>query len=34
MDPVASMQAVDNPKLAETAAKVRAMLQQVVDEVG
>ena len=34
VDPVASMQAIDNPKLAETAARVRAMLQQVIDEIG
>ena len=34
VDPVASMQAVDNPRLAATAAKVRAMLRQVVDEIG
>ena len=34
VDPVASMQAVDNPKLAETAAKVRATLRQVVQEIG
>ena len=34
VDPVASMQAVDNPKLAETAAAVRELLRQVVDEIG
>ena len=34
VDPVASMQAVENPQLAETAAKVRGMLRQVVDEIG
>jgi len=34
VDPVASMQAVDNPQLADTAAKVRWMLRQVVDEIG
>jgi uncharacterized protein (DUF302 family) len=33
VDPVASMQAIDNPKLAETAAGVRAMLRQVIDEL-
>jgi uncharacterized protein (DUF302 family) len=33
VDPVASMQAIDNPKLAETAASVRAMLRQVIDEL-
>ena len=34
VDPVASMQAIENPKLADTAAKVRQMLRQVVDEIG
>lgn len=34
VDPVASMQAVDNPGLAEIADKVRAMLRQVVDDIG
>ena len=34
VDPVASMQAVENPQLAETAKKVREMLQQVIDEIG
>ncbi|MCR4282512.1 MAG: DUF302 domain-containing protein [Bauldia sp.] len=34
VDPVASMQAIDNPKLAETASKVREMLRQVIEEVG
>jgi uncharacterized protein (DUF302 family) len=34
VDPVASMQAVDNPKLAETADKVRAMLRLAVDDIG
>lgn len=34
VDPVASMQAIDNPKLAETAAAVRESLRQVVDEIG
>jgi len=34
VDPIASMQAVNNPKLGETAAKVREMLRQVVDEMG
>ena len=33
VDPVASMQAIDNPKLAETAASVRATLQQVIEEI-
>ncbi len=34
VDPVASMQAVENPVLAETAMKVREMLRQVIDEIG
>lgn len=34
VDPVASMQAIDNPALAVVAAKVRDMLQQVVEELG
>jgi uncharacterized protein (DUF302 family) len=34
VDPVASMQAVENPALAETAKKVREMLRQVIDEIG
>jgi uncharacterized protein (DUF302 family) len=33
VDPVASMQAIDNPELAETAAKVREMLRRVVDDI-
>jgi uncharacterized protein (DUF302 family) len=33
IDPVASMQAIDNPGLAETAGKVREMLRQVVDDI-
>lgn len=33
IDPVASMQAIDNPKLLETAKQVRAMLQAVVDKL-
>lgn len=33
VDPVASMQAIDNPHLGETAAKVRKMLSDVIDEV-
>ena len=33
VDPVASMQAIDNPRLAETAAKVREMLRRVIDEI-
>ncbi|WP_431854302.1 DUF302 domain-containing protein [Azospirillum sp.] len=34
VDPVSSMQAIDNPKLADTAGKVRDMLRQVIDEIG
>ncbi|MGQ7794049.1 DUF302 domain-containing protein [Faunimonas sp. B44] len=34
VDPVASMQAVQNPGLSETANKVRAMLMKAVDAVG
>ena len=34
VDPVASMQAIDNPKLGEIATTVRAMLQKVVADVG
>ena len=34
IDPVASMQAVQNPALADIAAKVREMLRQVVEEIG
>jgi uncharacterized protein (DUF302 family) len=33
VDPIASMQAVDNPLLAPTAAEVRAKLQRVIDAV-
>ncbi|KAA0679525.1 DUF302 domain-containing protein [Roseomonas genomospecies 6] len=33
VDPVSSMQAIDNPKLASIAGQVRVMLRQVVDEV-
>lgn len=34
VDPVSSMQAIDNPALTETAEKVRDMLRHVVEEVG
>ena len=34
VDPIASMQAIDNPKLGEIATAVRAMLQKVVADVG
>lgn len=33
VDPVASMQAIDNPDLAEIAAQVRDKLRQVVDRL-
>lgn len=33
VDPVASMQAVDNPALAEIAAPVRALLQDVIEKL-
>jgi uncharacterized protein (DUF302 family) len=33
IDPVASMQAVDNPALQGPAAKVREMLQAVVNDI-
>ena len=34
VDPAASMQAIDNPRLADVAGQVRDMLRQVVDELG
>lgn len=34
VDPVASMQAVNNPDLAETAAEVRRQLQEVIESLG
>ena len=34
VDPVASMQAIENPSLTETAAQVQMMLRQVVEEIG
>ena len=34
VDPVASMQAIDNPKLAAIASQVRGMLQQVIADLG
>jgi uncharacterized protein (DUF302 family) len=34
VDPVASMQAIDNPKLADIAGEVRDMLRQVVADLG
>jgi len=33
VDPVASMQAIDNPALAEVAAEVRAKLKRMVDSL-
>jgi uncharacterized protein (DUF302 family) len=33
VDPVASMQAIDNPKLAEIATKVREMLREVIEHI-
>ena len=33
IDPVASMQAIDNPRLAEAAARVQAMLRNVVENL-
>ncbi len=34
VDPVASMQAIDNPHLAGIAGQVRDMLKQVIEEIG
>ena len=34
VDPIASMQAIDNPSLAETAKQVQQMLKAVVEELG
>ena len=34
VDPVASMQAIENPKLAGIAASVRAALQEVIADIG
>ena len=34
VDPVASMQAIDNSQLAEIARRVRGLLQQVVADIG
>ena len=33
VDPVASMQAIDNPSLAKIAEQVRAKLKKVIDNV-
>lgn len=34
VDPVASMQAIDNPQLAETAQSVQQMLKAAIQEIG
>lgn len=34
VDPVSSMQAIDNPALEKTAETVRGMLRKVVEEIG
>jgi len=34
IDPVASMQAIDNPKLGGVASTVRSLLQQVIADIG
>ncbi len=34
VDPVASMQAIENPKLAEIASSVRSALQEVIADIG
>jgi uncharacterized protein (DUF302 family) len=34
VDPIASMKAIDNPKLGEIATAVQAMLQKVIADVG
>ncbi|CAO3403932.1 DUF302 domain-containing protein [Azospirillum palustre] len=34
VDPVASMQAIDNPNLADVARQVQSMLRQVIDDLG
>jgi uncharacterized protein (DUF302 family) len=34
VDPVSSMQAIDNPRLADTAGQVRDLLRQVIDGIG
>lgn len=34
VDPIASMQAIDNPKLGEIAATVQGMLKKVVADIG
>ena len=34
VDPMASMQAIENPALADIAKKVRQMLKDVIDDIG
>lgn len=34
VDPVASMQAIDNPNLADVAGQVQGMLRQVIEDLG
>ena len=34
VDPIASMQAIDNPKLGEVAQQVQQMLKEAVEEIG
>ena len=34
VDPIASMQAINNPKLSEVATSVQALLKQVVADIG
>ena len=34
IDPVASMQAIDNPQLGDIATQVRSLLKEVIDDVG
>lgn len=33
IDPVASMQAIDNPRLREAATRVQGMLKQVIERI-
>ena len=34
VDPMASMQAIDNPSLADIAEEVRQMLKDIIDDIG
>ncbi|MGA7974199.1 MAG: DUF302 domain-containing protein [Pseudolabrys sp.] len=34
IDPIASMQAIENPKLGEIATTVQAMMKKVIDDIG